>query len=213
MFHPKSERTWFLFSETSFEKQCHNGLTEFVQLERVASRRRQISTWHSSLPCLRGKLACAECCKECENCWAESQLQCRVLNDFWELANALYLAPFGADQPILWSIASTENNITFVHVFWPFSVPLTEQKFYLQDCKCAKYKQAYAPKTVLASCGKIFFSREYHLWVFFEDTPTDRKSLTFDHYGHSQNFQTIPEKSNWEGFTTYIQCICNSSLF
>ena len=44
MFRPKSERTWFLFSETSFEKQCHSGLTEFVQLERVASRRRQIST-------------------------------------------------------------------------------------------------------------------------------------------------------------------------
>ena len=44
MFRPKSERTWFLFSETSFEKQCDNGLTEFVQLERVASRRRQIST-------------------------------------------------------------------------------------------------------------------------------------------------------------------------
>ena len=41
MFRPKSARTWFLFSETSFEKQCHNGLTEFVQLERVASRRRQ----------------------------------------------------------------------------------------------------------------------------------------------------------------------------
>ena len=34
----------FSFSETSFEKQCHKGLTRAVQPEKVASRIGQISS-------------------------------------------------------------------------------------------------------------------------------------------------------------------------
>ena len=39
----------FSFSETSFEKQCHKGLTRVIQPEKVASRIRQISTQPHSL--------------------------------------------------------------------------------------------------------------------------------------------------------------------
>ena len=38
------ERTWFSFSETSFEKKCHKRLTRVVHPEKVASRIRHIST-------------------------------------------------------------------------------------------------------------------------------------------------------------------------
>ena len=38
------ERTLLSFSETSFEKQCHKGLTRVIKPEKVASRIRQIST-------------------------------------------------------------------------------------------------------------------------------------------------------------------------
>ena len=43
------ERTLLSFSETSFEKQCHKGLTRVFQPEKVASTIRQISTQPHSL--------------------------------------------------------------------------------------------------------------------------------------------------------------------
>ena len=82
-----------------------------------------------------------------------------------------------------------------------FGIFAQSDSFTYGIAKRAKYRQTCAPKT-LSKVRQIFFLRQYRLRVFSEDVPTDRKSPTLIIHGHTQNFQTVPDKSSWEGCTT-----------
>ena len=95
------ERTLLPFSETSFEKQCHKGLTRVIQPEKVASRIRWISTQPRSLLVWQIGM-CWMLQRMGELLRNMSTAMARSVRFFGELVNALYLAlTFGAYQPML----------------------------------------------------------------------------------------------------------------
>lgn len=111
-----------------------------------------------------------------------------------ELVNTLNLAlTFGADQPMLYTIASTENILTFVfYVFFSyilfalFCAPIQSKRFTQENAKpakiyidlCIKLRQIY-----------IFFAMQYRLRVFFKDVPPTESRRLLIVYGHTQYCQ------------------------
>ena len=112
------ELACFSFSETSFDKHCHKGLTRVFQPEKVASRIGQISTPpHSFLVWQIGM------------CWMLQRMRELLRNMSAAMSRSEWFLGTGERTIFccnIWSIsayviviASTENNLTFV--FWPFS--------------------------------------------------------------------------------------------
>ena len=60
--------------------------------------------------------------------------------------------------------------------------------------KRATYEPACTPKRVLARYGKYYFSKVYHLGVFFEVVVAIESRHILFIYGYAQNFQTIVSK-------------------
>ena len=158
---------------TSFEKQCHKGLTKVVQPKKVASRIEQISTQpHSLLAWQIGM------------CWMLQRMGKLLRNMSAAMSRSEWFLGTGERTLSgfdIWSILAYaivnsfhRNNLTFV--FWPFSsAPGQSNSCTYWIAIHAEYEQACAPKTVSARYEVLFTS------VFFTDVSTERKSSIFDH--------------------------------